>query len=102
MPFRLASIAPSLPPTPVSTIVTSPARASRYAETKPRLTRVHATAPVAAEPPPDGGAVDALPLGVELGLVPPPLGAQPAMPRTATASAPRPRSARNRRRVTNG
>src|SRR5687767_11644377 len=56
IPVSDASMAPSLPPTPVSTRAASPPRTSRYAETNPRFTRSQATASALL---PDAGGVDA-------------------------------------------
>ncbi len=108
----------ALPATPVSTTAASPPRTRMYAETKPRLTRVQSIPPAVGEP-------DASVVAAALGMgVPEPEGdvpaaeslgpsapdargvvdaaAQPATPRTASATEPRPRSARKVRRVRNG
>src|SRR5688572_19731397 len=116
IPVSDAPMAPSLPPTPVSTRAASPPRTRRYAETNPRFTRSHVTPPL----PPDAGGLDAAgglapagpprpldgvgPVPAELADdalgegEPRALGEQPAMVTRAMATAPWPRSARKARR----
>src|SRR5688572_9746241 len=106
----------SLPAVPVSTTAASPARARTYADTNPRFTRsqVIPTPGAAGDPAggasepggsaePDDGLGDAPPdAAADRGLAPPlgldAAGAQPAIPTTASATVPRPSSARKRRR----
>src|SRR5829696_4356314 len=114
IPASPAWISSSLPATPVSTMAASPPRTKMYADTKPRLTLVQSAPPAA----PDRGGLEAPATAEAEGPAPPPgpvldpalaaaatdplldpLGAHPAIPRTAIAAAPRPRSARKTRRV---
>src|SRR4051794_13902942 len=110
MPPSAVAISSSLPATPVSTTIASPPRTRMYADTNPRFTRVQA-----AGPPESGGGL------AEARVAPPdaPAGDAPAEPdafegrddaavnddphpatdRRASATDPRPRSARNARRV---